>query len=64
MSTAYPTFIHVLYDADYLYIGLNMLDAEPGNIKGRIMQRDGRFVPLNLVGLSPITSIEPTPRLD
>jgi hypothetical protein len=45
------TFIHVLYDADYLYIGLNMMDAEPGNIKGRIMQRDGRFAPLDLVGL-------------
>ena len=45
------TFIHILYDADYLYIGLNMMDAEPGNIKGRIMQRDGRFAPLDLVGL-------------
>ena len=45
------TFIHVLYDANYLYIGLNMIDAEPDNIKGRIMQRDGRFAPLDLVGL-------------
>ena len=43
------TFIHVLYDADYLYIGLNMIDAEPGNIKGRIMQRDGTFSPLEAV---------------
>jgi len=45
------TFIHVLYDADYLYIGLNMKDAEPGNIKGRIVQRDSPLAPLDLVGL-------------
>ena len=45
------TFIHVLYDADYLYIGFNMMDAEPHNIKGRIMQRDSPFAPLDLVGL-------------
>ena len=45
------TFIRILYDADYLYIGLDMIDEEPSNIEGRMVQRDGRFAPLDLVGL-------------
>ena len=45
------TFIRILYDADYLYIGLDMIDEEPSNIEGRMVERDGRFAPLDLVGL-------------
>lgn len=45
------TFIRILYDADYLYIGLDMIDEEPSNIEGRMVDRDGRFAPLDLVGL-------------
>ena len=45
------TFIRILYDAEYLYIGLDMIDEEPSNIEGRMVDRDGRFAPLDLVGL-------------
>ena len=45
------TFIRILYDADHLYIGLDMVDEEPNNIEGRMVVRDGRFAPLDLVGL-------------
>ena len=45
------TFIRILYDVDYLYIGLDMIDEEPSNIEGRMVNRDGRFAPLDLVGL-------------
>ncbi|MCY3735320.1 MAG: DUF5916 domain-containing protein [Gemmatimonadaceae bacterium] len=51
VPAANQTFVRVLYTEDELYIGLYMADSYPENIDARIVPRDGRFAPRDLVGL-------------
>ena len=45
------TFVRILYTEEQLYIGLYMDDSNPENIDARIVPRDGRFAPRDLVGI-------------
>ncbi len=51
VPAANQTFVRVLYTEDELYIGLYMSDSNPENIDARIVPRDGRFAPRDLVGI-------------
>ena len=41
----------ILYTADQLYIGLFMADSNAENIDARVVPRDGRFAPRDLIGI-------------
>lgn len=45
------TVVKVLYTEDQLYFGLYMADSSPENIDARVVPRDGRFAPRDLVGI-------------
>ena len=45
------TVVKVLYTQDQLYFGLYMADSTPENIDARVVPRDGRFAPRDLVGI-------------
>ena len=38
------TLFRILYDKDYLYIGVWCYDSDPGTINARVMQRDNRSI--------------------
>ena len=48
---ANQTFVRILYTEEQLYIGLYMADSNPENIDARVVPRDGRFAPRDLVGI-------------
>ena len=45
------TVVKILYTADQLYIGLFMADSNAENIDARVVPRDGRFAPRDLIGI-------------
>ena len=48
---ANQTVVKILYTADQLYIGLFMADSNAENIDARVVPRDGRFAPRDLIGI-------------
>ena len=48
---ANQTVVQILYTADQLYIGLFMADSNAENIDARVVPRDGRFAPRDLIGI-------------
>ena len=45
------TVVKILYTEDQLYIGLFMADSNAENIDARVVPRDGRFAPRDLIGI-------------